>query len=125
MLTIIRFNNIIWRSSYDCYRNTVSAYGRYILGQKACMGKNCRMMIQTMKDEGFDFHAQVPVQYKYGVLCKKKLVKLKTDNGEEYERSRDCNFSTNLITQNRTKTLELFFEKYYCDLIENTGVTFD
>jgi tRNA(His) guanylyltransferase len=115
-------NNIIWRQFHVCYRNTVYAYGRYILGDKACVGKNCRTIIQTMKDEGFDFHTQVSNQYKYGVLCKKILVKIKTDNGEEYERFRDYNFCTKLITQDGTKILELFFEKYYCDLIENTKI---
>lgn len=119
-------NNIIWRSTYDCYRNTVSSYGRHKLGNKRCQNMNCNDMIVMMKNEGFDFNTQVPTQYKYGTLCKKILVKFKNknDNGSEteYERSKEYNFSLNLLTQDRDKTLELFLDKYYSDKIECTKI---
>lgn len=112
-------NNIIWRSSYDCYRNTVSSYGRYILGHKACLNKNCNEMIKMMKDnKGFDFDTEVSIHYKFGVMCKKVQIKMKNEKGEEYTRTKDYNFSSNLIKQDRGKTLELFFEKYYSNKIE-------
>lgn len=110
-------NNIIWRSSYDCYRNTISAYGRHILGHKICFGKNCNQMIEMMKEKNFDHVVDIPMWYKYGILCKKILVTLKTTIGEEYIRTKMYNFTTNLLEQDRDKTLELFFAKYFEDLI--------
>jgi len=68
-------NNLIWRSCYDCYRNTISTYGRHILGSKACNNKNGKEMIQMMYDKGFDFVNAVPVSYKYGVYGKKLLIR--------------------------------------------------
>jgi tRNA(His) 5'-end guanylyltransferase len=113
-------NNIIWRSNYDCYRNTVSSYGRYVLGQKACKNKNCKEMIKMMMDKGVDFNSTVPIWNKFGVLCKKITVEFTNDTGEKYTRSRDYNFCTDLITQDRSKTLELFFDKYFSEKIDST-----
>lgn len=115
-------NNIIWRSSYDCYRNTVSAYCRHVVGNKQTVKKNCKEMVQLMKDHGFDFSTMVPKRYKYGVLCKKILVKLVNPQGEEYIRGKEYNFTTNLMEQDRVKTLDLFFEKYYEQKIESEPV---
>jgi tRNA(His) 5'-end guanylyltransferase len=111
-------NNIIWRSSYDCYRNTVTSYGRYIFGDKVIRNKNCGEIIEMMKEKAFDFSSQVPFHYKYGTFCKKIAVKMVNDKGEEYMRSKSYNFCVNLIDKNRSSALELFFDKYYSDKIE-------
>lgn len=118
-------NNIIWRSCYDCYRNTVSAYGRHYLGQKECHNKNCREMIVMMKEKGFDFDTQVNLCYKFGTLCKKILITLTNDKNEQYIRSKDYNFCCNLIKEDRLKTLELFFDKYFYDKIKSTEYKLD
>jgi tRNA(His) 5'-end guanylyltransferase len=135
-------NNIIWRSSYDCRRNCISAYGRYHLGHNKCIKKSGDEMIEMMKDDGFDMNS-IPMSQIYGVLCKKILVAVKIDEmklqmpqkskknkktksaskerktietkteNTECMRSKVYNFSTNLIKEDRQKTLELFIEKYY------------
>lgn len=110
-------NNIIWRSCYDCYRNATSSYARHKLGHKACMNKNSNEMISLMMDKGFDYTTEVPLWYKYGVLCKKVMVHMINEKGEEFVRSKNYNFCTNLVQQDREKTLRLFFAKYYEDLI--------
>jgi len=112
-------NNIIWRSCYDCYRNTISSYARYKLGSKTCVNKNGHEMMQMMTDKGFDFKTEVPTWYKYGVLCKKLLIERLDENNEKFYRSVIYNFCTNLIQQDRSKTLELFFATYYSELIDS------
>ncbi|VBB18018.1 tRNAHis guanylyltransferase [Yasminevirus sp. GU-2018] len=107
-------NNVIWRSCYDCHRNTTSTYARHVLGQKACFKKNSQEMIVLMKDAGFDYVADVPLWYRYGVLGKKIQVKMSNEKGE-FMRTADYNFSTNLMLQDRVKTLELFLGKYFVD----------
>ena len=112
-------NNLIWRSTLDCYRNTTSAYARHILGQKACLNKNSTEMIEMMMKRGFDYVNDVPISYKYGVLGKKILVTMSNEKGT-FVRSRVHNFSANLIQQNISTTLDLFFCKYFTNgLIES------
>ena len=102
-------NNIIWRSCYDCYRNCISACGRYILGQSICKNKNGQEMITMMKENGFDFLKSVPLSYKYGVFGKKILVnhEILSPIGETVgetvtaTRSENYNFCTNLLTKSQ------------------------
>ena len=116
-------NNIIWRSSYDCYRNTTSTYGRHVLGTKACDHKNSTQMIQMMADKGFDYVESVPLWYKYGILCKKQLVEFKDEKGGSFTRGKVYNFCVNLINVDKIMALQLFFAKYFVKLIEVTEVT--
>lgn len=116
-------NNIIWRSCYDCRRNTVSSYGRYILGHKACNNKNGTEMIEMMKNKGYDFEAETPIHYIYGVLSKKVQVTIKNDDNE-YVRTKIHNFCTNLLDQDREKTLELFNDKYFSEKIKSVDFFF-
>lgn len=105
-------NNIIWRSSYDCYRNTTSSYGRYLLGHKECQNKNSKEMIEMMMAKGFDYVNEVPFWYKYGVLCKKQKIKYTGEAGEYY-RIEVYNFCYNLIKHDKAPMLELLLSKYY------------
>jgi hypothetical protein len=70
-----------------------------------------------MKERGFDFDEKVPLHLKYGVLCKKTTAKFENERCE-YVRTKDYNFSTNLIEQDRVKTLELFFDTRFSEKIE-------
>jgi tRNA(His) 5'-end guanylyltransferase len=115
-------NNIIWRSSYDCYRNTTSTFGRHILGTKACDHKNSTQMIQMMAEKGFDYVEHVPLWYKYGILCKKQLKEFTDEDGKTYTRAKVHSFCSNLINLDKEKVLELFFAKYYEQLIDVTEV---
>lgn len=88
------YNNIYWRSRYDCYRNTVSSIARYIMGQKNTQNKKSPEMIAEMKsDYDFDFVNDVHYCLQYGVYGKKCTVKLVNDNGEEYIRHHVKNFT--------------------------------
>jgi len=109
-------NNLIWRSCYDCYRNTISTYARHVLGKKEIFKKNGTEMIQMMKENGFDPNSSdvVPLAYKYGVFCKKiEVVHINDGLGVECIRTKPYNFCTNLLEQNRERTLELFLSKYF------------
>lgn len=82
-------NNLIWRSVYDCHRNTVSTYGRYHLGTKTCNNKNSTEMINMMKEKGINWE-NIPMYFKYGVYAKRikerSTIVIKGEN-IEYERS--------------------------------------
>jgi hypothetical protein len=74
-------------------------------------------MIQMMDEKGFDY-ADVPLWYKYGILCKKQLKEFTDEKGKPYTRTKVHNFCANLIKQDKAKVLELFFAKYYEQLVE-------
>jgi len=107
-------NNLIWRSCYDCYRNTVAAYARHVLGKKLCNNKNGPQMIALMKENGFDFAADVSTAEKYGVFCKKIVRTFVNEKGEDYERYRVLNFCMNMNEQeDKSKCLQLLMNKYF------------
>ena len=112
-------NNIIWRSNYDCLRNTISTYGRYKLGNKLTTIKNGAEQIQMMKDNNFDFDIVVPNYIKYGILSKKVIIKMIDDTGKEYIRGKIMNFSSNIMMENILDVLNLFISKYYIDDLIN------
>jgi tRNA(His) guanylyltransferase len=120
-LEIELVNNIIWRSNYDCLRNTISAYGRYKLGHKKTLSKNGEEQIQLMKEIDFDFATMVPDYIKYGILSKKIQITMNDESGKEYIRTKIYNFSSNLITEDKQNVLDLFLSKYFePDLINIT-----
>lgn len=126
-------NNIIWRSSYDCYRNCISAYGHHYFSHKQCHNKNCGEILDMLKEKGINSD-DIPLSQKFGVICKKVQIKLEVDKekfskfkqkskSKKKTEKEDCirsipyNFSTDLIKQDRQKTLELFFDKYFSEKI--------
>jgi len=65
-------NNLVWRSQYDCKRNTIASYGRFIL--KKVDDMNGDMMIEQMKvQKNFDFWTRVPEKEIYGIFAKKRI----------------------------------------------------
>jgi tRNA(His) guanylyltransferase len=128
-------NNLIWRSCYDCYRNTISTYGRYVLGQKKCNNKNGQEMIQMMEESGFDFSMIVPISYKFGVFGKKILVRtesiLPSGKAIEVVRSKNYNFCSNILSRqrddnsdhtlvNHDKYLDILLSKTFIDNMIDT-----
>jgi hypothetical protein len=69
-------------------------------------------MIEMMKIKGFNYEKEVPFWYKYGILCKKQLIKYVGDSGE-YHRTECFNFCINMIKKEKEKMLELLLAKYY------------
>ena len=45
-------NNLLWRSVYDCHRNSVSTYARHYLGKTKCNKKNSMEMIDMFRETG-------------------------------------------------------------------------
>lgn len=94
-------NNLIWRSVYDCHRNTVSTYARHYL--KNTHKKNSAQMIKEMNDmmcEQGGTWESVPMMFRYGIYAKKSQVILSSG------------VDGDLVTYQRTKL------KNYCFKIE-------
>jgi len=104
-------NNIIWRSCYECYRNSVSTYARYHLGPSAIFKKRSSEMIEMMKENGVKWE-EIPPHYLYGVLCKKRLVTLTNEKGEEFVRGKVVNFSLPINSVSMTAALDMLLSKY-------------
>ena len=103
-------NHLIWRSVYDCHRNTVSTYGRQYL--KDTHKKDCKQMIQEMEEKGVSWNT-VPMMFRYGIYAKKSLVKLSSEvNGSvvEYQRTKLKNYCFKV--DSNEKMLEFALSKY-------------
>jgi len=116
-------NHQIWRSIHDCERNAISTYAYTYFGPKKIMNKNCKQMIQMMKDEkNLNWDIQVPTFIKHGVYCKKNLV-YKEINGQSVLRSDyvlkelKINFSQD--------NLNLMVNKYWNSLNADSGEIID
>jgi tRNA(His) 5'-end guanylyltransferase len=107
-------NNLIWRSSYDCYRNCVSAYARSIFGHDKIKNKKSDAMIQMMKEQaGFDWDTEVPEYYKYGRIVKKQQYQATNEEGKSYTRHRVVDFTKNFLKENFQESLNMILSKYY------------
>lgn len=100
-------NHMIWRRQ-DCYRNAVSAYGRYILGHKSTHKKNSDEIIEMLLQNGVDWN-DVPIHIKYGMYGKKEQYDKMAENGEMVKRSQIVNRSL-IVVQN---DLDLLLDKYW------------
>jgi tRNA(His) guanylyltransferase len=118
-------NHQIWRSIHDCERNAISTYAYTYFGSKKIMNKNCKEMIQMMKDEknlDWDWDRGVPTFIKHGVYCKKNLV-YKEINGLTVLKSYyvlkelKINFSQD--------NLNLMVRKYWNSLNDDSGEIID
>ena len=114
-------NNLIWRSCYDCHRNTVSTYGREILGRKKTFKKKSNEMIESMektmntgeeKDWAWN-SSYVPMYHRYGCFGKKILVEHKRDDGTVYHRSKILNYTFKLLDFEPSKVLKVLRAKYW------------
>ena len=87
-------NNLIWRSCYDCYRNSVSTYSRHIIGKSNSLKKNSNQMILLMELEmnknsnpgdmiknkwSWNDEKNIPMYHKYGCFGKSILVEMTND----------------------------------------------
>jgi len=69
-------NLILWRSTYDCYRNAVMTYARSYFSHKQLNNKSTKEAIEMMKSKGFDWNTQVPLHHKYGTYAKRELYQI-------------------------------------------------
>ena len=106
-------NHMIWRANKDCYRNTTSSFGRFILGSEH-KNKNGSQMIELMKQKGFDYD-KVPLYLKYGIFCKKELYDSEVtylDNKITVTRNRIISKVCDCIKYS-DEMLEILFNKYW------------
>lgn len=105
-------NHIIWRSTFDCYRNSVSTYGYHLIGHNQIKNLNSLQIIELLKTKNIDWDNDVPLWQKYGVFIKKQFVTLINDKGEEYQRTiiKPVSFKLNKFSEN---LLNFFISKYY------------
>eukprot|EP01080_Neovahlkampfia_damariscottae_P002672 gene2672-3868_t len=63
--------NILWRSVYDCQRNSKARFGQAYLSQKECHGLSANeLIIETKRKHGVDW-MDTPDEFKYGCFIKK------------------------------------------------------
>lgn len=63
-------NHMLWRSTFDCHRNCVSAFMRAFVSAKKLHKVDCKTMIQLMQDQHkFNFN-NVPIFLKHGTFAK-------------------------------------------------------
>jgi len=108
------YSNLIWRSLMDCRRNSISQYGSYYLGKKTIFGKKSKEVIDMLKNQNFDWY-NFPLEFRYGLLIKKKLVNKKTDiKGKivEFQRG-EC--EARIFTEEELRNINknIFFNKYW------------
>jgi tRNA(His) guanylyltransferase len=101
-------NNLIWRSLYDCRRNSISTYARYHLGAKAVKNKDSREMIDMMKEKGFDIESLKTRQI-YGVYAKRKKVLHNDPKFGVYMRNEIFNFEC--VLKATPETLKFILSK--------------
>ena len=63
--------NIIWRSLYDCRRNSISGLAQKYYSQRQLNGVGCGQMLHMLRQRGVEWEQQPPA-FKYGVLVKKE-----------------------------------------------------
>ncbi len=84
------FNNILWRSTYDCVRNSISGLARRHYSTKQLHKKNTTEMKEMLLDKGVDWD-QMPAAFRWGSFIKReKYTKEGTDyaTGEKIEVTR-------------------------------------
>ena len=94
-------NHQIWRSTKDCYRNAVQAYGYYYIGYKQLMCKDNNHTINMLEQHNIIWN-NIPTYIKYGVYCKKELINSEI-NDKKFTRSKTVfknfkiSFSENML----------------------------
>lgn len=110
--------NILWRSRYDCVRNSKNSLGQTHFNPKSLMGVNSEQVVLKLKQEkGIDWEQQ-PNEYKFGSFVKKikfykDAVDQKTNMPVRVERSKLESFSflLNLDEKSQQFLMSEFYEE--------------
>ena len=65
--------NLVWRSCYDCRRNSVSGLARFALGKRAVHGVGTKRLLQLLEEAGAPWDA-MPPHFRFGTFIKKRRV---------------------------------------------------
>jgi tRNA(His) guanylyltransferase len=66
-------NHMIWRSTYDCYRNCISTYADHYIGKNSTFKMNTHDKIIKLYEIGIVVD-DIPKRYKYGIYLKQHKV---------------------------------------------------
>lgn len=110
-------NHMIWRSCYDCKRNSTSTFARYVLPKKVVFKKNTTELQKEMLNIGFNIK-DVHEYYTRGVVAKKelyqcKMIHPKTKKDIEVTRKRIINKTGKFDSSN--EIVEMLLDKYWTD----------
>jgi len=73
-------DNILWRSQYDCRRNSLNNLGRMYYSTKEMHGvKNRQLEPMLLEEKGVKF-SDWPLSYRYGTFIKKQMVEKVGEN---------------------------------------------
>ena len=104
-------NHMIWRSNYDCHRNSIQTYAYHAFGPKKIHGMNGERMIKLLETEKNIFwENDIPFHHKYGIYIKKQLVNIETEYGPS-QRGRIAAMS--IRAQSSPDFLEFLLSVYY------------
>jgi len=130
------YNNVYWRSTYDCIRNSISMTAQTHFPHKALQNLSTKQLLQKLKDEKQLDWEEMDPEFKYGTFIKKKIVfkpqqlqkVVKTDDVNEEEKQEDENKEGENLVQRRKlyaftlhlpkhddKIEDFLFSKYYQD----------
>ena len=110
-------NNIIWRSKFDCRRNSVSALARAYYSTKQLNKKSTQNKIDMLKSEhNIDWNDQ-PMSFKFGTFIKKELyqmecIDIKTNKNVMATRSRMVSIPIEIENFN-DKYIDILLAKYW------------
>jgi len=110
-------NNLIWRSSFDCRRNSVFALAQSLYPAQQLMNLGTTSLIEKMKKEkNVDWEDQPPA-FKYGSFVKKEIYE---KEGEDYKTKEKRTFTrTKVVTKSfklgghNEKNVDMIFSKYW------------
>jgi len=68
------YNNVYWRSTYDCIRNSISMTAQTHFPHKSIHGLSTKQLLQKLKDEKQLDWEQMDPEFKYGTFVKKRVV---------------------------------------------------
>jgi len=71
-------NNVMWRSSYDYRRNSISGLAQAHFSQKQLNSKNTKEQIVMLEEKGVHW-SECPDWYKYGTIIKKERLLKETE----------------------------------------------
>jgi len=93
-------NNVIWRSLFDCRRNSVFALAATLFSKKELMNLGTTAMLKKMKSEKNVDWEDCPNEFKYGTFVKKEM----------YEKEAEDYHTKETISVKRTRLLRKSFK---------------
>jgi tRNA(His) 5'-end guanylyltransferase len=105
------FNNILWRSRYDCRRNSIHNLARSKFSTKQLHKKHSGQMVQMLQDVGVVYD-DMSEAYRFGTFVKREKYTKQVEGNDSVIRTRDRRFYLDMSSYDE-KLADLFVDKYY------------